>query len=71
MSSVPGSSVGSVGDRELGPAEAPMLLERALRTIEVHKDITTEELVANAHLPLDDTMALVEATHDQRLTIEL
>jgi len=48
-----------------------MLLERALRTIEVHKDITTEELVANAHLPLDDTMALVEATHDQRLTIEL
>ena len=59
------------GDRELGPAEAPLLLERCLRTIEVHKDITIEELIEGAHLPLDDTMQLVEATHDSRPVIEL
>ena len=59
------------GDRELGPAEAPLLLERCLRTIEVHEDITTEELIHSAHLPLNDTMQLLDATHDKRPIIEL
>ncbi|MBP8181279.1 MAG: ImmA/IrrE family metallo-endopeptidase [Acidimicrobiia bacterium] len=59
------------GDRELGPAEAPLLLERALRTIEVRNDITTEELIERASLPLADTMSLVEATQDRRPIIEL
>jgi Zn-dependent peptidase ImmA (M78 family)/transcriptional regulator with XRE-family HTH domain len=58
------------GDRELGPAEAPLLLERSLRTIEVHKDISPEELVESAHLPLADTMALVKASHDGRPIVE-
>jgi Zn-dependent peptidase ImmA (M78 family)/transcriptional regulator with XRE-family HTH domain len=59
------------GDRELGPAEAPLLLERALRTIEVRNDVTTEELIERASLPLEDTMRLVIATKDRRPIIEL
>ncbi|MCB9379410.1 MAG: ImmA/IrrE family metallo-endopeptidase [Acidimicrobiaceae bacterium] len=59
------------GDRELGPPEAPLLLERCLRTIEVHNGITAQDLVERAHLPVADIMPLVEATHDKRPVIEL
>jgi Zn-dependent peptidase ImmA (M78 family) len=59
------------GDRELGPPESPLLIERALRTIEVNKDITAEELIESAHLPLRETMELVKAARDTRPVVEL
>jgi Zn-dependent peptidase ImmA (M78 family) len=59
------------GDRELGPPESPLLLERALRTIEVTANLTVEELIESAHLPLADTLELVRASHDTRPIIEL
>ena len=59
------------GDRELGPPESPLLLERALRTIEVTAGLSVEELIDSAHLPLDDTLDLVRASHDKRPVIEL
>jgi Zn-dependent peptidase ImmA (M78 family) len=59
------------GDRELGPAESPLLLERALRRIKVEHNLGPEELIAEAHLPERDTMELVEATKDPRPIIEL
>jgi len=58
------------GDRELGPPEAPLLLERALRTIEIRNGITTEELIQAAHLPLGDTLELLHASHDGRPVVE-
>lgn len=58
------------GDRELGPAEAPLLLERSLRIIEVEHGLTAEQIIEGAHLPLADTMELVEASHDRRPVIE-
>ncbi len=59
------------GDRELGPPESPLLLERALRTIEVEEGLTAEELIQSAHLPLDDTLELVKSSHDKRPIVEL
>jgi Zn-dependent peptidase ImmA (M78 family) len=59
------------GDRELGPPEAPLLLERSLRIIEVEEGLTVEELVESANLPLSETLDLVRATHDRRPVIEL
>lgn len=59
------------GDRELGPPEAPLLLERALKIIEVEQDVTVEELIESAHLPLADTLELVQASHDPRPIVEL
>jgi Zn-dependent peptidase ImmA (M78 family)/transcriptional regulator with XRE-family HTH domain len=59
------------GDRELGPPEAPLLLQRSLRTIEVETGQTVEELVDAAHLPLADTLELVRASNDKRPVIEL
>lgn len=59
------------GDRELGPPEAPLLLERALKIIEVEEGLTVEELVQSADLPLTDTLDLVRATHDRRPVVEL
>lgn len=59
------------GDRELGPAESPLLLERALRQIKVEHNLEPEELIAEAHLPQRDTLELVEATKDPRPIIEL
>jgi Zn-dependent peptidase ImmA (M78 family)/transcriptional regulator with XRE-family HTH domain len=59
------------GDRELGPAESPLLLERALRRIKVEHNLEPEELIAEAHLPERDTLEMVEATKDPRPIIEL
>lgn len=59
------------GDRELGPPESPLLLERALRAIEVFGGLTVAELIESAHLLLDDTLDFVRATHDRRPIIEL
>jgi Zn-dependent peptidase ImmA (M78 family)/DNA-binding XRE family transcriptional regulator len=58
------------GDRELGPPESPLLLERSLKIIEVEEDLTVEELVQSANLPLADTLDLVKATNDKRPVIE-
>lgn len=59
------------GDRELGPPESPLLLERSLRIIEVEHDLTVEELIERSHLPLKDTLDLVRASHDRRPIVEL
>jgi Zn-dependent peptidase ImmA (M78 family)/transcriptional regulator with XRE-family HTH domain len=59
------------GDREMGPPESPLLLERALRTIEIQDDLTVEEIIESAHLPIEDTLQLVRASHDKRPIIEL
>lgn len=59
------------GDRELGPPESPLLLERSLKIIEVEEGLTVEELVQSANLPLTDTLDLITATHDKRPVIEL
>jgi Zn-dependent peptidase ImmA (M78 family)/transcriptional regulator with XRE-family HTH domain len=59
------------GDREMGVPESPLLLERALRTIEIEEGLTAEELAELANLPATDTLELVKATHDNRPIIEL
>ncbi len=59
------------GDRELGPPESPLLLERALKTIEVEDGITVTDLVKAASLPLAETLNLIKASHDKRPLIEL
>lgn len=59
------------GDRQMGAAEAPLLLERAVRraSIEAGKDVG--DLVASAHLPVNDLLDLLEASTDSRPTLEL
>lgn len=59
------------GDREMGIPESPLLLDRALKTIEIEEGLTAEELIERANLPLGDTLDLVKATHDNRPIIEL
>jgi Zn-dependent peptidase ImmA (M78 family)/transcriptional regulator with XRE-family HTH domain len=59
------------GDREMGLPEAPALFERALRTIEVEYDMSREDVVRSAHLPLVDTLGLIDSSSDQRPTIQL
>jgi hypothetical protein len=59
------------GDREMGVPESPLLLERALKAIEIEEGLTAEELVELANLPATDTLELVKATHDNRPVIEL
>lgn len=58
------------GDRELGAPESPLLLERALRTIEVEHDLTLEEITASADLPLADVSELLAASFDTRPVVE-
>jgi hypothetical protein len=50
------------GDRELGPPEAPLLLERGLRTVEVEAGHGLHQLIESAHLPLDDTVERVKGS---------
>jgi Zn-dependent peptidase ImmA (M78 family)/DNA-binding XRE family transcriptional regulator len=71
LMSARGWRVHEPGDRELGPPESPLLLERALKIIEVEEGLTVEELVQSANLPLTDTLDLVKATHDKRPIVEL
>jgi hypothetical protein len=59
------------GDRELGSAEAPLLLERAVRTYEVETGRTVEDLLLEASLPVDDSLALLSAAADGRPLVEL
>jgi len=59
------------GDREMGAPEAPLLLERALKRIEIESGQGLEDLVRIAHLPAADVMPLVKASLDRRPIIEL
>ena len=59
------------GDREMGQPEAPLLLERALKTLELESGRSIEELVQTAHLPLTDVLQLIEAAVDRRPVVEL
>jgi Zn-dependent peptidase ImmA (M78 family)/transcriptional regulator with XRE-family HTH domain len=59
------------GDREMGAPEAPLLLERSIRRALVEAGVPLEELVAEAHLPADDIVELVQAAVDLRPIIEL
>jgi len=59
------------GDREMGPAEAPLLFERALREVELESGLSQEEFVFASHLPLQDTLELIKAAQDRRPRVEL
>lgn len=59
------------GDREMGAPEAPLLLERSVRRAEIESNISVEDLVATAQLPVDDVLALLAAAVDERPVIEL
>lgn len=59
------------GDREMGAPEAPLLLERSVRRAAIEAEMSVEDLVDAAHLPLEDLLGLLEAAVDDRPTIEL
>jgi Zn-dependent peptidase ImmA (M78 family) len=59
------------GDREMGAPEPPLLLERALKRIEIETGHTLDDLIRIADLPANDIMPLVRASLDQRPIIEL
>jgi Zn-dependent peptidase ImmA (M78 family)/transcriptional regulator with XRE-family HTH domain len=58
------------GDREMGQPEAPSLLERAIRTVEVETNQSREAFLRLANLPVKDTLALVASAIDRRPSIE-
>ena len=59
------------GDREMGAPEAPMLIERSMRRAEIEADVSVEDLVRSAHLPIDDMHDLLAAAVDDRPIVEL
>ena len=59
------------GDREMGAPEAPVMLERALRAVELDSGITLEQLAKQAMVPLRDVQELVLAAHDNRPEVDL
>lgn len=59
------------GDREMGPPESPLLIERALKRIEVEQGLAAVELIKEANLPVHDVLEIVRAAADQRPVIEL
>jgi Zn-dependent peptidase ImmA (M78 family)/DNA-binding XRE family transcriptional regulator len=59
------------GDRQLGHPESPVLLERALRRVEVEAHLDVAQTLALAQLPFGDVMELVSASTDSRPIIEL
>jgi Zn-dependent peptidase ImmA (M78 family) len=59
------------GDREMGAPEPPLLLERALKRIQIETGHTLDDLIRIADLPAKDIMPLVRASLDQRPIIEL
>jgi Zn-dependent peptidase ImmA (M78 family) len=58
------------GDREMGPPEAPLLIERAVRTVEVLLGKPIEGLLEAAGLPIGDMMDLIRVAVDRRPTVE-
>jgi Zn-dependent peptidase ImmA (M78 family)/transcriptional regulator with XRE-family HTH domain len=59
------------GDREMGPPESPLLLERLLRTLETECSVSPLELARSAQLPEDDVLSLIEASTDRRPEVEV
>jgi Zn-dependent peptidase ImmA (M78 family)/transcriptional regulator with XRE-family HTH domain len=59
------------GDREMGHPETPVLLERALRRVEVDAHLSIVDTLESAQLPVRDVMELVEGSTDSRPIIEL
>ncbi len=59
------------GDREMGLPEAPVLLDRAVARIKAEFGLTLADLAERAGLPVDDTVALVQAAMDARPSVEL
>ena len=59
------------GDRQMGHPESPVLLERALRRVEVDAHLEIDETLQLAQLPVADIMELVNASTDSRPIIEL
>ncbi len=59
------------GDREMGPPEAPLLLERATNTVKVELGQELEQFIQSANLPPRDIIELMEAAVDRRPVVEL
>jgi Zn-dependent peptidase ImmA (M78 family)/DNA-binding XRE family transcriptional regulator len=59
------------GDRQMGHPESPVLLERALRRVEVDSHLEIAQTLELAQLPVDDVMELVSASTDSRPIIEV
>lgn len=59
------------GDKEMGPPEAPILLQRSIRAFEVHTTTNFDDLIAESGLPNRETRALVAASSDSRPVVEL
>ncbi|RFZ59188.1 helix-turn-helix protein [Mycobacterium marinum] len=58
------------GDREMGQPESPRLFEYAIKTIEAEYGMTAEQIIRSAHLPLKDTLILMNLATDRRPTLE-
>ncbi|MHA3019660.1 ImmA/IrrE family metallo-endopeptidase [Mycobacterium sp. BMJ-28] len=58
------------GDREMGQPESPILVERAIKTIEHEYGLSAEEIVKSAHLPIEDTLRLIRQATDQRPSLD-
>jgi Zn-dependent peptidase ImmA (M78 family)/transcriptional regulator with XRE-family HTH domain len=59
------------GDREMGPPESPLLIERALTQVEAECQLSIDDLIEHAQLPAIDTKELVEASIDYRPRLEI
>lgn len=59
------------GDREMGPPEAPLLFERALKEVELETGAKLEDFIRSAHLPVHDMVDLIKAARDRRPVVEL
>lgn len=58
------------GDRQLGPPEAPRLLELAVEGL-ASSGTTVEGLAAEAGLPLREVLTILNLTNDQRPSLEI
>ncbi|WP_204807026.1 helix-turn-helix domain-containing protein [Mycobacterium riyadhense] len=58
------------GDREMGRPEAPMLVEHAIKKIEHEYELSAEDIVRSADLPLLDTLILIKAASDRRPALD-
>lgn len=59
------------GDREMGPAEAPMLIATAFARVAAHVGLSPEDFLEDARLPIDDVLALIRSSGDTRPTLDL
>jgi len=59
------------GDREMGPPEVPVLMERSIRAIELNSGVSLEQLAELAMVPLEDMKEVVLASRDSRPGVDL